>query len=97
MLERRKRDQEWKIDIETRISNIETALAENNKMTKTLLELFDGMEGFWKFCTKIYKCSMWIIKRGTVIAIAITAAYHALDAIASHDVGSMLTKWWGKR
>lgn len=98
--ERRKEDTEWKSKIEASIKTlssnqdeIKNTLDKNNEMTETLLAIFDGMQGFWRFCTKTSKVVVWLAKKGTVIGGAIVVFYHALDALLSHDILAAIRTW----
>lgn len=97
MEERRAVDKLWKQNLECRVVAIEKAIDRNNEMTETLLQLFDGMKSFWNFCSRASKVIIWIVKKGTIIAVAVTAAYHAVDAIAGHDVALLWKALWNKK
>lgn len=101
LVERRKDDRQFQDAIVARVSALEESHTEikrmisvNNEMTETILSIIEGTRKFWNFCLKLSRGLIWTAKKGTIIAVAVTAAYHALDAVASHDIGAMFTKWW---
>lgn len=95
--DRRVVDQMWKDSIAASVKSlqdnqtgIQQALVRNNEMTEALLVIFNGTKTFWSFCTKTSKILLYIAKKGTIIALAVTAFYHAADAILHHDLISLL-------
>lgn len=101
--ERRLEDCQWRKDMETKVSalqagqaSIQSTLAKNNEMTEALLAIFNGMQSFWHFCGKVSRCLMWVATKGTIIAAFIVGVYHAIDAMASHDIAATFTKWLKK-
>lgn len=103
MEERRAADTTWKAGIEDSITvlqqgqdAIKKEIQRNTELTETILAIIAATQKFWNFVVKASNACLWIAKKGTIIAIAVTALYHALDAIASHDIGATLSKWWNK-
>lgn len=103
LVDRRKDDKEFKDQIVARVTSLEDGHIEikrmiqvNNEMTENILFIIEATRAFWNFCLKVGKIIKWLAKTGTPIAIAITACYHALDAIASHDIGALFLKWFGR-
>ena len=102
--DRRLADLKWRVDIDASIYELHKGqekimhqIEVNTAITEFIFTIIDNTKAFWNFCTKASRICIWIAKKGTIIAIAITATYHALDAIASHDIGAMFAKWWGRK
>jgi hypothetical protein len=76
--------------------DINDKLTLNNEMTEAMLVIFNNTKAFWSFCTKCSKICIWLAKYGTIIAACIVGIYHAIDAVASHDLTAAFKEWWRK-
>lgn len=102
--ERRLADIQWRASIDDSVTTLTKGQADllaeikkNNEMTEAIQTIIEGTKAFWSFCCKAAKVCIWTAKKGTIIAVAVTAAYHAIDAIASHDIGALVAKWWNRK
>lgn len=89
--------QKGQISLAVGHQKIQDSLDKNNDMTETVLSIIENAKAFFSFCRKASKVIIWTAKQGTILTLAITALYHALDAIASHDLGALLKTWWTKK
>lgn len=76
-------------DLKKEQAEVKLALEKNTELTQSIKDIIESVKGFFNFCAKAGRVGAKIAKFGTIFAVAITAFYHAVDALASHDILSI--------
>lgn len=68
---------------------IKEALDRNTELTEEIRSIIESVKGFFNFCAKAGKFGVRAAKIGTVLSVALVSAYHAIDAVASHNISDL--------